>query len=199
MTIELTGGRVKDERSSFQGYHMTMSRLIEFSFCFLVALLVLTVISFLTLRPSLRELRSEAQGEWESFLRYVSERNELIPGLVEAIKGFEPGHGQLADELLAAQAMAMRARDPDRIVALVDEIERSLAQTERLVQARPELGQYPPFASRWAQVLQLGRRVAEARRAYNKSANLYNRLLRPFPQNILTTVFGYVPLNAYPA
>ncbi|MFH1114398.1 MAG: LemA family protein [Pseudomonadota bacterium] len=178
---------------------MTVSRLIEFGFSFLTALLVLTVISFLTLRPTLRELRSEARGEWESFLHAVNERNELIPGLVEAIKGFEPGHGDLAEESLAARAMAMRVRDPDRIVALVDEMERHVAQMERLVQARPELGRYPPFASRWEQVMKIGRRVTENRRAYNKSAKLYNRLLTPFPQNILTTVFGYVPLTAYPA
>jgi len=178
---------------------MTVSRFIEFGFCFLVALLVLTVISFLTLRPTLLELRLEAHGEWESFLRAVNERNEVIPGLVEAIKGFEPGHGQLAEGSLAARAMAMRERDPDQIVALVDEIERYLAQMERLVQARPELGRYSPFASRWEQVLRLSRHVTETRNAYNKSATLYNRLLTPFPQNILTTVFGYVPLNNYPA
>jgi LemA protein len=178
---------------------MTVSRLIEFGFCFLVALLVLTMISFLTLRPTLQELRSEAQGEWESFLRAVSERNELIPGLVEAIKGFEPGHGQLAEGSLEARSMAMRARDPDQIVALADEVEHHLAQMERLVQARPELGQYSPFASRWEQVVRLSRRVTETRGAYNKSAMLYNRLLTPFPQNILTTVFGYVPLSVYHA
>lgn len=178
---------------------MPMSRLIESGFCFLAALVVLTVISFLTLRPTLQELRSEAQGDWESFLRAASQRNELIPGLVEAIKGFEPGHAQLAEASLAARTMAMRARDPDQIVALVDEIERYLDQMERLVQSRPELGKYSPFASRWERVLTLNRRVADSRKAYNKSVTLYNRLLTPFPQNILTTVFGYVRLNAYPA
>ncbi|MDQ7784249.1 MAG: LemA family protein [Desulfomonilaceae bacterium] len=177
---------------------MTVSRLIEFGFCFLAALVVLTVISFLTLRPTLQELRLEAQGEWESFLRAVNERNESIPGLVEAIKGFEPGHGRLAEELLAARAMAMRARDPDRIVASVEEIERHLAQMERLVEARPDMGEYSPFAVPWRQVADIGRRVKESRNAYNKSARSYNLLLTPFPQNILTTLFGYVPLSPYP-
>ncbi len=199
MAVELTVGRMKECRLPYQGYSMTVSRLIEFGFSFLVALLVLTVISFLTLRPTLQELRSEARGEWESFLRAVNERNELIPGLVEAIKGFEPGHGQLAEESLATRAMAVRVRDPDRTVALVDEMERHVAQMERLVQSRPELGRYSPFALRWEQVMKISRRVTERRRAYNKSARLYNRLLTPFPQNILTTVFGYVPLTAYPA
>lgn len=177
---------------------MSVSRLIEFCTCFLVALVVLTVISFMTLRPTLREVRSEAKADWDAFIRAVNQRNELLPGLVEAVKGFEPGHGRLAERSLAARSTAMRSKDPDNIVASVDDIERHLTQIGRLVHARPDLGRYIPFAGHWEEVLKLTRQVSSARSAYNKSARLYNRLLTPFPQNMLTAVFGFVPLNVYP-
>ena len=177
---------------------MPVSRLIEFSSCFLVALMVLTVISFLTLRPTLQEVRTEAKTEWDAFLLAVNQRYELLPGLVEAMKAFEPGHGRLVEKSLAARSVAMRSSDPDRIVASVDDIERYLDQMRRLVLAQPDLGRYAPFARHWKQVMMISRRIAATRNAYNKSATLYNRLLTPFPQNILTTVFGFVPLSVYP-
>lgn len=160
--------------------------------------MVLTIISFLTLRPTLNEVRTEAKTEWDAFLGAVNERYELLPGLVEAIKAYEPGHGRLVEKSLAARSVAMRSRDPDSIVASVDDIERYLDQMRRLVLSQPDLGRYSPFAWHWEQVVTIGRRIAATRKAYNKSATLYNRLLTPFPQNILTTVFGFVPLKVYP-
>ena len=177
---------------------MTVSRIIEFCACFLLAFVVLAAISFMTLRPALQETRAEARLEWDAFIRAVNERNDLLPGLVEAVKGFEPGHGRLAERSLAARSIAMRAGDPDNIVASVDDIERSLTQIGRLVHAQPDLGRYTPFAGPWEEVRMISRRVAEKRSAYNKTARLYNRLLTPFPQNMLTTVFGFVPLSVYP-
>ena len=135
----------------------------------------------MTLRPALQETRAEARLEWDAFIRAMNERNDLLPGLVEAVKGFEPGHGRLAERSLAARSIAMRAGDPDNIVASVDDIERSLTQIGRLVHAQPDLGRYTPFAGPWEEVRMISRRVAEKRSAYNKTARLYNRLLTPFP------------------
>ena len=62
---------------------MTVPRIIEFAITLLLAFLMMALISFLTLRPALKELRAEAGSEWEAFLREVRERNKLLPGLIE--------------------------------------------------------------------------------------------------------------------
>lgn len=177
---------------------MLISRVIEFCFAVLVAFLILVVISFVSMRPILHEARIEAKAEWDAFGRAVKERNALLPGLLEAMKGFESGHGKLASSTLEARAISMRSSDPDRIVASVDDIDRNLGQIERVIQSKPELASYPPFAKQWKPVLRITRRIAAAKEGYNKSAQVYNRLLTPFPQNMLTALFGFVPLNAYP-
>lgn len=176
---------------------MTVPRIIELCVCFVLAFVAITLISFLSLRPVLHECRAEVLAEWEAFLHEVSERNKLLPGLIEAVRGFETGHGKLAAQLLEARAISTRSTDPDKVVAAVDGIEQALRQVEKLVRARPEMDRYPPFSAHWEQIVRSTLKVNLMRTAYNKSARLYNRLLRAFPQNVLATAFGFVPINEY--
>lgn len=175
------------------------SRIIEFCFSFLASFLVLSVISFLTFRPVLKEVRFEARADWDGFMRAVKERNELLPGLIESVKGFEPGHTKLAERLLEARSISTRTPDAAGIVAAVDDIERCLVQIDNLARSRPGLDQYPPFAGSWKRVLRLSQRISYFRSTYNSNVRFYNRLLTMFPQNLLTAVFGFVPLTDYPS
>lgn len=177
---------------------MKLSRVIEFCCSVLLAFLVLVVIAFLTMRPVLQDVRLEAVAEWDGFIRAVRDRNDALPGLVEALRGFEPGHAKLAEGLLESRSVSSRYSDPAGIVAAVDELERLLIQVESLALARPSLNQYPPFAVQWKKIAITTQRVASRRNNYNSAAKLYNQLLTPFPQNLLATVFGFVPLEAYP-
>lgn len=177
---------------------LTMVRFIEFCCSFLLAFLVISTVSFLTLRPTLLEVRGEAGASWNGFVKAVAQRNELIPGLVEAVKGFEPGHAKMLERLLEARSISSRVSDPDSVVAAVDDMERYFIQIEKVARSRPDLSGYPPFAAQWERVLNASRGVAFARMSHFTNARLYNRLLSPFPQNLLTTLFGFVPLTEYP-
>jgi len=66
----------------------TMSRLIEFSCSVLVAFIMLSLVSFLTLRPTLKEIRGEARAQWEGMVNLARERNDQVQGVVEVLKGF---------------------------------------------------------------------------------------------------------------
>jgi len=177
---------------------MSASRIVEFGFFFLMAFLLIVLVSFLTLRPTLHEVRSEARAEWEGFLRAVQARNAELPGLVEAVKGFEPVYAKSAERLLEARSISVRSKDPRTIVASVDDMEMQLKRIERLAESKPGLNQYPPFEAHWKKVGKISERIKFMRQSYNSSARVYNRLLNPFPQSLLTAVFGFVPLTDYP-
>ncbi len=177
---------------------MTLSRIVEFGVSFLTAFLLIVLVSFLTLRPTLQEVRSEARADWEGFLRAVKERNEALPGLVEAVKGFEPTYAKPAERLLEARSITVRSKDPGTIVASVDDMERQLKQLQKLAESQPGLDQHPPFATHWKKVRSVSERIDFMRQSYNSSARAYNRLLTAFPQSLLTAAFGFVPLTDYP-
>lgn len=178
---------------------MKLLKFVQILITFLAGFLTVTVVSFLMLRPVLKEVRTEARAEWAAFARTIPERNNLIPGLIESFKGFEPGHTKLAERFLQARSISMRSTDPDRIVAAVDEIDRMLEEVRKLGQSKPGLAQYPPFTAQWKRIEKTGLRITRHRDQYNGAASSYNLLLGVFPQNVLATAFGFVPLKIYPA
>jgi LemA protein len=174
-------------------------KFIQILITFLVAFLAVVVVSFSMLRPVLKDVRMETRAEWAAFARAALERNNLIPGLIESFKGFEPGHSKLVERLLQARSISMRSADPDRIVAAIDEIDRVLEEVRKLGQSKPKLAQYPPFTAQWKKVERISLRISRQRDQYNSAASSYNRLLNVFPQDLLAAAFGFVPLNIYPA
>ena len=178
---------------------MKLLKLIQILITFLLAFLTVVAVSFLMLRPVLKEVRMEAKAEWAAFARAVPERNNLLPGLIESFKGVESGHTKLAERLLQARSISMRSADPDRIVAAIDEMDRMLEDVRKLGQSKPGLAQYPPFTAQWKKVEKISLRIFQYRAQYNSTASSYNRLLAVFPQNLLAAAFGFVPLNIYPA
>jgi LemA protein len=177
---------------------MSAPRIIEFIFSLLVAFLIIATLSFLSLRPGLKQARHEAQAEWNGLIRAVQDRNELLPGLIQAIRGFESGHAKLLEKLSQARSVSMRPGMPAKVVAALDEIDRSLAQIDKLLIARPQLSNYPPFSRHWTNIVRISRQVDSRRMGYNKSVRLYNGLLEAFPQSLVAPIFGFVPLTDYP-
>ncbi len=152
----------------------------------------------MSMRPIVQEIRFEARAEWDGYTRAVKDRNDMIPGLVEAIRGFEPGHTKITAGLLETRAIIIRAGDPAAFVTAANEMDRLLAQIEKMARANPKFEAYPPFASNWKTILKISRRAYINRRNYNNIAGIYNKLLHPFPQNILMSAFGYTPLSIFP-
>ncbi len=177
---------------------MALSRIIEISSTILIAFIIICVISFLTLRPSIQSIRSEVKNDWESFEKAVQKRNLALPGLMEALRGFEPGHTKLVEKLTEARSISMIPGSPDRFIAAVNEIDRSLTQIDQLSATTPNLSQYPPFAVHWNKVKYESMEVRIARSRYNSRVRLYNGLLAAFPQNMISSLFGFVPLSSYP-
>ncbi len=176
---------------------MRFFRVIEILIAMLLAFLTLVAVSFLTLRPTLKEVRMEARAEWAALARAIPERNNLIPGLVESFRGFESGYGRLAERLTQARSISMRSTDSDRIIAATDEIDRTLEDIRKIAESKSDLAQYPPFAMQWKKIEKVSHRISMQRAQYNNTATSYNRLLGVFPQNLLATAFGFVPLSTY--
>lgn len=200
-THELLAQRARphlSERLRTDYPRMRLSRIIEISFTILIAFIIICVISFLTLRPSIQSIRSEVKDDWESFEKAVQERNLALPGLIEALRGFETGHSKLVEKLTEARSVSMIPGSPDRFVAAVDDMDRQLEQIDQLSRTSPELSQYPPFAVHWNRVKGKSMGVRITRAKYNSGVRLYNGLLEAFPQNMISSLFGFVPLSSYP-
>lgn len=197
LTINSSCGRIS--LSIQLDLEQSMTRLIELGVSVLVAFIIITLISFFSLRPILLQARSEVSVDWKELQTEVNKRNEALPGLVQAIRGFAIGHGELADKLLGSREVALHAVDPDKMMSAIEETDRYLIQVKQLTRSNPGINRYPPFIRYWKTVKAGTRSISFKRELYNRSVGLYNSLLESFPQNLITAAFGYVPLKSYPA
>jgi len=194
---KFSGHRLRFAAPSSRTNSMGVFGVFEILIAMLLAFLALVAVSFLTLRPTLKGVRVEAKAEWAALARAIPERNNLIPGLVESFRGFESGHGRLAERLTQARSISMRSADPDRIIAATDEIDRILEDIRKIAESKSDLAQYPPFAMQWKKIEKVSHRISMKRAHYNNTATSYNLLLGVFPQNLVAAAFGFVPLNTY--
>ncbi len=176
----------------------TMSRLIEFSCSVLIAFILLSLVSFLTLRPTLKEIRSEARAQWEGMVTLAKERNDLVQGVVEVLKGFGVIQNKWGEKILEERSILLRAADPDTIISSIDGTDQRLAKLGQIADSSENLKNHSGFANQWSRIVATNRELKLRRMNYNETAKMYNSLLTPFPQNMLATIFGFVPLNRYP-
>lgn len=176
---------------------MTPSRMIEFSFAVITAFLLITLISFLTLRPILDETRAEARAEWDKYIQALRERNEIVPGITEAIKHFEPGYGKLLEGIMESRSVMMRSLDQETVISAADDLERRLQQIDKLARSRSTMDYHPTFSANWREINSLSAKIQILRNRYNSAVRLYNMLLKPFPQNIAVSLFGFAPMKEY--
>ncbi len=177
----------------------TICRLIEFSCSVLVAFIMLSLISFLSLRPTLMEIRGEARAQWDEMVDLARERNDIVQGIVEVLKGFGVIQNKWGEKILEERSILLRAADPDTIISSIDEINQRLAKLGQIADSSQELKNHPGFVNQWSRIAAKNRELRLKRMNYNETAKMYNSLLTPFPQNMLATIFGFVPLSRYPS
>jgi LemA protein len=132
------------------------------------------------LKTSLSEVQNQLQR-----------RNDLIPNLVETVKGYASQERDIFTAVAESRARMMSAKTPQ------DQIEAANAQTAALGRLIAIAGNYPQLKSD-ANFMRLQdelagteNRIAVARQRYNEAARQYNTLRRSFPSNVTAKVFGF--------
>ncbi len=174
------------------------ARIVELLAAALFLFLFFSAMSFVFLRPALQERRANVQRDWHEFLHEVRGRNDMLPGLLETVKMFQPFFSKTAAKMLEAKAVIKRSRDPDVIMASVDQLDVDIKTLEALVHSNPDILQHPAFLRQWDMFLKKNSTVGLRRTRYNSSVQTYNDLIEVFPQSIFTSLFGYVRFAAYP-
>ena len=176
-----------------------MSRLVEFSCSVLVAFMMLSIISFLTLRPTLKDIRNEARTQWEGMVTLARDRNEQVQGIIEVLKGFGVMETKLGEKMLEERSILLRATDPESIMISIDETDQRMTKLIQIADSASELKNHSGFRTQWARIIATDSELKVRRTNYNETAKMYNSLLNPFPQNMLATILGFVPLHRYPS
>lgn len=153
--------------------------------------------------------KEEAVGKaWSDVQAQYQRRSDLIPNLVNTVKGYASHESETLESVVAARSKAtqitMSADDltPEnmqRIQAAQGELSTALGKLLAITENYPDLKANQNFSELQAQLEGTENRIAESRRLFNEEVKNYNVSIRRFPNNLLAGMFGFEKKSAFEA
>ncbi|MCH8611864.1 LemA family protein [Arsenicicoccus dermatophilus] len=163
----------------------------------LIALIVLLVIVaaigfwLVSMHNGLIALRNRTQESWRQIDVELKRRHDLIPNLVETVKGFAGHERGTLDEVMRARAAAVQAGGtPAQTAAAEQELTGALGRLMAVTEAYPQLQANQSFLALQSELSSTEDRIASARRYYNATVRELNTKVESFPSSAIAKRAG---------
>ena len=152
--------------------------------------------------------QENVKSQWGNVENQYQRRADLIPNLVETVKGYATHEKSTFEEVIAARAKATQITvDPTNLTpeklqefqAAQGELSSALGRLLLLREAYPELKANQNFIELQAQLEGTENRITVAREQFNQEVQNYNTMVRKFPKNIIAGLFGFERKPAFEA
>ena len=137
------------------------------------------------------KLRNKCQEAFATMDVSLKRRYDLIPNLVETVKGYASHEASTLENVIAARNSAVQASSDEEKIASNNNLTAALRSVFALAENYPELKSNTNFLKLQEQLGQVEDEIAASRRYYNGVVNAYNTKIEMFPGNILAGIFGF--------
>jgi LemA protein len=162
-----------------------MELLITFGVIVLIGLFVMAIYNRLV---ALRQTTRQAWGDIDVQLK---QRHDLVPNLVETVKGYASHEKETLESVVAARQQAVDASSVKDLAAAENVLSGALRQLFALSESYPDLKANENFLSLQNELADLENKIAAARRFFNNAVSEYNTAREQFPAVILANSFGF--------
>lgn len=163
----------------------------------LVALALLVGGPMIGARNDLVVQREAINGAFAQVDVVLQRRADLIPNLVETVKGFATQEKDVFTAVSNARAALGGARTPAEKIEANSQLDGALSRLLVIAEAYPQLKSDANFMRLQDELSGTENRIAVERRKYNESVQKYNTSIELFPQNIAASIFGFQRNDAY--
>ena len=156
-----------------------------------LAILGVLIVAVIGLYNSLVRLRVQAENAWADIDVQLKRRYDLIPNLVETVKGYAGHERQTLEAVVNARNRAMGAQGPAEKGQAEGMLASALRQLFALAEAYPQLRAVESFTQLQNSLNQIEEAVQNARRYYNAVVRDFNTRLAVFPSNLVASLFAF--------
>jgi LemA protein len=157
----------------------------------LVVVLVLLALYVIISYNGLVSLRNRIENAWAQIDVQLKRRYDLIPNLVETVKGYASHERETLDAVIQARNAGMNAQGPHDQAEAENQISGALKSLFALSEAYPDLKANQNFAQLQEELTGTEGRIAYARQFYNDTVYRYNTKVQSFPANVLANMFRF--------
>ncbi|HZN43248.1 MAG TPA: LemA family protein [Actinomycetota bacterium] len=163
------------------------------AFWIALGILVLVVLVGVWLYNRLVSLRARVDNGWSQIDVQLRRRADLIPNLVEAVRGYAAHERELFEEVTRARAHSIEASGVADQAQAENEVTAGLRQLLAVVENYPDLKANENFLALQEELVGTESKIAYARQFYNDQVMKLNTLIGSFPSSIVAGTFGFEP------
>jgi LemA protein len=153
--------------------------------------------SFKSAQNQMVQKDEQIKGAWSQVDVQLQRRADLIPNLVETVKGFTKEESTVFGDIANARAGLLNARDPKAKIAANGQLDSAFGRLLALTENYPQLRSSEQFMRLQDELSGTENRIGVARQRYNRSIQDYNTFIRQFPQSIWAGILGFHANDAY--
>lgn len=156
-----------------------------------IGVLVLIVIWIISLYNGLVRLRNRRQNAFADIDVQLRQRHDLVPQLVDTVKGYASHEKELLTKITEARSAAMNATTINDKIVAEQQLSNALAGLKVQVEAYPDLKANQNFLQLQEELSDIENKLAAARRFFNGATTEYNNAVESFPGNLIAKNFGF--------
>jgi LemA protein len=169
----------------------------------IVVIIVLVLIAFLLgsmyvgRRNEMVRKRETVNAAWSQVDVVLQRRADLIPNLVETVKGYAGQEQKVFGDIAAARSQLLNAKTPSDKIAANGQLDSALGRLLVIVENYPQLKSNENFMRLQDELAGTENRIAVERRRYNETVQDYNTYISLFPNNVVAGMSGFTRNDAY--
>lgn len=140
---------------------------------------------------NLVSLDENVEGSWAQVENVLKRRADLIPNLVETVKGFANQEQEVLIGVTEARSRVVAATTPGEYAEANSQLTTALDRLNVVVESYPDIKSNENFLRLQDELAGTENRIATERRRYNEAVQTYNNKIRRFPTNIIAGMFGF--------
>lgn len=163
----------------------------------IIVVLVLLILYVISTYNGLVSLRNKKDDQWSQIDVQLKRRADLIPNLVEIVKGYAKHESETLEKVIEARNTYMSAKTPEEEMKASGEVTQALNKLLALSEAYPELKANQNFLGLQEDVSDTEDKISYARQFYNDSVLTYNNKVQMFPSDIIAGMFNFTKASFF--
>ena len=159
----------------------------------IVVIVVLLALYFVSTYNGLVKLRNKVKDQWSQIDVLLKRRSDLIPNLVETVKGYTKHEKDTLEAVINARNKAVSATTPEEEMKASGELSGALNKLFALAESYPDLKANTNFMDLQNNLKETEDKISYARQFYNDAVLKYKNKLEVFPSNIVANMFSFKP------
>jgi LemA protein len=157
----------------------------------ILGLLILAGLTYVFVRNNMVSLRNRCDEAWSGIDVQLKRRHDLVPNLVESVKGYASHERETFEKVTQARAAAMQASGPAEASKAESQLTAALGGLRVVAEQYPELRATENFQQLQRNLSELEDEIQASRRIYNSNVQQYNTRIQQWPWSIIAKQGGF--------